>query len=641
MVENSDDELADDDDHEHKPLGWKTIAAAAVLLLLFGVVLFGGIRGCASESAQDAAKREEQEKKEAKEKEKKEKEKQQQEDPKVSFPAVLPNESSIVDQFVKPGHWAVASQQMEARERDFIGRTQTDVEENTVVIPIPNTPFRLQSTRPAALAKGTKKFVDSTFFVPVGSEKIWLSTSFDEGGLGYPRERRTQLQPMLPHQYHFVVLAKEPDRYALIKTLDSVKTPYNGEPGGEDFMRWDRPEDRQYVVDLLPLERDVPLPDNPLMWTSIAYVLWDEVDPEPFTPEQEAALIDWLHWGGQLIINGPDSLDLLKGSFLEPYLPAKSGGPHEIATSDLRTFSDNWMISTRLNPGRPLEPVAPWSGITLVPAAASDKTLFELTGGLLIERKVGRGRIVVSAMQLSERELVNWKSGFESWFNACLLRRPPRRYFQVSDGNASLLWDASAEPSLKDRRLDARLNTRLRYFIRDEGVDTSYHFVRPADGSLGNAGMTVYGGRGLPPNYGGNVPPTGPAEYQPPANAGGIGAWNDFNATASAARGALREAAGVDVPNRAFVVGCLAAYLFVLVPVNWAVFRMLGRVEWAWIAAPLIAIAGTYVVVQRAQLDIGFVRSQTEIGILELQPDHPRAHLARYTATLHVAFDHL
>ena len=49
---------------------------------------------------------------------------------------------------------------------------------------------------------------------------------------------------------------------------------------------------------------------------------------------------------------------------------------------------------------------------------------------------------------------------------------------------------------------------------------------------------------------------------------------------------ALREAAGVEVPNAGFVVLCLATYLAALVPLNWLVFRTLGRVEWAWIAAP-------------------------------------------------------
>jgi hypothetical protein len=121
-------------------------------------------------------------------------------------------------------------------------------------------------------------------------------------------------------------------------------------------------------------------------------------------------------------------------------------------------------------------------------------------------------------------------------------------------------------------------------------------------------------------------------QYRPSQKLGGIGAWSDFSATAEAARTALREAAGVEVPGSDFVVMCLAGYLVALVPVNWAVFKVIGRVEWAWIAAPIIALAGTWIIVQRAQLDIGFVRAQTEIGVLEQQPDHPRAHLSRYTA---------
>jgi hypothetical protein len=95
---------------------------------------------------------------------------------------------------------------------------------------------------------------------------------------------------------------------------------------------------------------------------------------------------------------------------------------------------------------------------------------------------------------------------------------------------------------------------------------------------------------------------------------------------------ALREAAGVDVPGAGFVVMCLAVYLVALVPLNWLIFSTLGRVEWAWIAAPLIAIVSTFTVVNQAQLDIGFVRAQTEIGLLEQQPGHTRAHLSRYTA---------
>ena len=111
-----------------------------------------------------------------------------------------------------------------------------------------------------------------------------------------------------------------------------------------------------------------------------------------------------------------------------------------------------------------------------------------------------------------------------------------------------------------------------------------------------------------------------------------MAAWNDFNDVAKSARETLVRAARIEIPNRAFVIWVMAVYLIVLVPVNWMIFRGLGRVEWAWVAAPLIAIICTGTVIRLAQLDIGFVRLQTELAVAELQGDHPRAHVARYNA---------
>jgi hypothetical protein len=68
------------------------------------------------------------------------------------------------------------------------------------------------------------------------------------------------------------------------------------------------------------------------------------------------------------------------------------------------------------------------------------------------------------------------------------------------------------------------------------------------------------------------------------------------------------------------------------VPVNWLFFKLIGRVEWAWAAAPVIAIIGAFAVVRIAQLDIGFVRSRTEIGVLETSGGYHRGHLTRYIA---------
>ena len=111
----------------------------------------------------------------------------------------------------------------------------------------------------------------------------------------------------------------------------------------------------------------------------------------------------------------------------------------------------------------------------------------------------------------------------------------------------------------------------------------------------------------------------------------GLGAWNDFSPVAQAARAALKNAAGINVPERSFIVWVVVGYLCVLVPANWLIFRFLGRVEWAWIAAPLIAIGCTVVVIHLAQLNIGFARSRNEIAVIEMQPGYSRVHVARYT----------
>ena len=119
----------------------------------------------------------------------------------------------------------------------------------------------------------------------------------------------------------------------------------------------------------------------------------------------------------------------------------------------------------------------------------------------------------------------------------------------------------------------------------------------------------------------------------PPADApGGVAAWNDFSKTANTARKVLIELSKVKVPPASFVLLSLVVYLVALVPMNWLVFHAIGRVEWAWVAAPLIAIAGTMAVVWQAQLDIGFVRARTDVAIIETQGSHTRAHLTRYTS---------
>ncbi len=580
------------------------LAGAVAALLLAGVLTVGPVHdylfGEATPAADDEAKKKEEEKKE------------KLPDFSLSPPVVWPGDPASLAQAVKPGHWTTTSQQMRANYRDFVGESLvTLVDKENDPYPLARTPFAMQSTRSVALSKGTPKNIETTVLVPKVTGQVRLATDLEEHALGgMIRQPPANLTRMPSYQYYFVVLAKEPSQYSYVKTLDSVLVPFDGESEMDDTEDALHYRVKQLAADGGPIE----LSDNALTWTSIAYLLWDEVDPQQLTPEQQRALVDWLHWGGELIVSGPDSLDLLRGSFLQPYLPATSTGSREIGAGDLAALNDGWAIPNRGAPGASLAPQTPWAGIGLK-ARAGAQPLWS-TGGLLVERAVGRGRVIVSAMRLSEWELVNWR-GFQSLFNACVLRRPPRVYRPGYYGDVTLAW---ADEDLADRRLDARLTTNLRYFARDEGVATSYRWIDMADTMAMSYG------------YGGGAPSV-LKEYKAPAGTeGGIGAWNDFSDTSQAARAALREAAGVDVPGASFVVTCLVVYLLALVPLNWFIFHTLGRVEWAWVAAPLIAVVGTYVIVDRARLDIGFVRAQTEIGLVELQPEYDRGHLTRFTS---------
>lgn len=595
-------------------------------LLVLAMLTIGGCGGCRSDNPPSKPEKEEVEK----EKEEGKKEKFETSPLRVLPSSSFFNQDSLDDVLpmslcVKPGHWVASSQEITANHFDFTGRVALHItDQKQRDIPVQGTQFVLRSERPVVLAKERPKNIESLLFVPAVDKKMRVYNELHERRSGVTADEQWYGLNIMPlYQYNFVVLATEPERYSFLKFLDSVQVPFGG------FSEHDVPEKTTVYRVLLPnISERIPLPENSLAWTSIAYILWDEVNPELFTPDQQTALLDWLAWGGQILMNGPDSLDLLAGSFLEPYLPAISVGSRNIDAGDLAELSQGWTIPSGKMFGKPLMPKRPWSGVAL--EIDKKATPLPSTGQLLVERDTGRGRIVVSAMQLSEKELIDWAPHFSGWFNACLLRRPPRKFvqgaFAIDDDpdSVNLVW---ADRDKQDRRLDARLTTGLRYFTRDTGVDTNFQEV-----SLNKFGRT---------------PPVGSKELAKQYFPGGIGGWNDTSAPANAAREVLREAAGVEVPRASFVVICVAVYLVILVPLNWLFFRAIGHVEWAWVVAPLIAVVATFGVVHFARLDIGFVRAQTEVAILELQPAYSRGHLTRFTAlytslatTYDIEFDH-
>lgn len=521
-----------------------------------------------------------------------------------------PGSSRRLDVAIKPGHWT--STVMVARANNFNFRGQLDVamvSNSSQLLPLDDMPFHLRFARPATLPKGQLRNLEFPIFAPVAVPNSRARSVLETASGGTVHEDLTILLRMPAHQYFFVILAKDAGRYQFISSLDSIRAPTGQltEPSMEAHYRLIAPK----------IRREVPLPSQPLAWSSLAYVLWDDIAPDLLDVDQQTSLVDWLHWGGQILISGPDTLDKLRGSFLDPYLPVEGAEVWELTQESLAALdSAPWTRD-----GKALRLTRPWSGQKLKLRAEDTASLISSPDGqpLLVERRVGRGRVVVSAFRLSERDLRDWPC-FDGFFNALLLRRPSRMFGGGGTSPASVKWLNSSQ------LWDPALVTKVRYFSRDErlpkGFPDEYYAERPAYEIKSQAEL-----------FGVN-PQTGMAylETDGPPIGPGVAGWNDFSGTSTLARRAVKQAAGIKVPSAQFVFQFLAIYIAILVPLNWTIFKLLGRVEWAWIAAPFIAVGGAATVLWLAQVNIGFARSRTELAILEVQADYPRAHLTRYTA---------
>ena len=303
---------------------------------------------------------------------------------------------------------------------DFVGELELAVTDNEGrPLPLRASPFELTISRDMALAKGQAKSLESLLFVPPGNPSVWAAYHLNAGGpAGASFEAADPLAGHMPsYQYYFVVLAAVPELYGYLKDRLRLRSSRRA--------AWTTAAEPYYRVAMLGGRR-ASLPSHANQWTSIACVLWDDASPTALEPAQQQAMLDWLHWGGQLILSGPDTLDGLRDSFLAPYLPAIATGTRKLDKNDLAAlggFSGKAI--------RPLAPVRPWSGVRLQKHPQAE--FLPGAGQLLVERRVGRGRIVASAFRLSDREFADWP-GCDEVYNAFLLRRPPRKYVEGSEG---------------------------------------------------------------------------------------------------------------------------------------------------------------------------------------------------------------
>ena len=426
-------------------------AALPVLLALLTVVM-PGCGGCRkSDEAAEKKKKEDV----AKQKKKKPVD--------VSDLETLPSDDTDTRNFVKPGHMVTAWVGARANLEDLRAEFETSVANGSGrPIFIGNTRYHLVTSRPAVLPKGQQKYLETTYFIPVETEKnassVFLQHKLKSVSGGGIVDEASQIAQLLPnYQYLLAVLSANPNAFGYLKQMEAVKPSY-------DELRDDLTPTVYYRVVLPPIREQAPLPSHPLAWTMLAYVLWDGMQPGGMTPSQQTAMIDWLHWGGQLIVSGPGSLDQLAGSFLDPYLPAVAGRTVELGSAAFEELNQTWALTRRKTNERlslKVQETSPIVGVRLQPRPGAE--LLAGTGSLVVERRVGRGRVVVTSFPLTHPDVVNWGS-FDSFLNACIFRRPSRRFTAAQYGAVRVKW-ASSNMGVNN----PLFLTATRYFTRDVG----------------------------------------------------------------------------------------------------------------------------------------------------------------------------
>lgn len=326
----------------------------------------------------------------------------------------------------KLGHWYTSSSLTIANNYNFEGSLSAQpIDGSNRPVLIPATDYYLTTTRPVALPKAEWKNLESSVYLPprdisVKAATIGYSLNGRAGGLNLFPGMIDSTRLMLPYQYHIVLMSNRPDSYKYLELTDT-------------FRLRDQAREIAPFYLLIPTQpgKPLPLPANALNMTTIAYLIWDDYDPSLLDEAHQTAILDWLHFGGQLILSGPDCLDKLQTSFLADYLPAHFDGSRNLTNQDLEELNANWALpgKTKQDAKRTLQisDQVPLLGVVFKPH--DDANFVDGTGEIVIERRIGRGRIVATAFPLNAPVVRKWRS-LKSFLNGALLRRPPPTFRQ-------------------------------------------------------------------------------------------------------------------------------------------------------------------------------------------------------------------
>lgn len=547
--------------------------------------------------------------------------------PAMAYPA----DRNIGAAAVKPGHWTTASQSLRSNQSDVRGelRSQASMRIMDDQFEQVGTKKTGISSRPVVLPKGQMRRFEYRIRIPIpistSQTKVSLNSQFVPRSGGLFDSGLQKFEVMKGTEYFFIVLSSRTEQFAKLQNAD-----WTGSPGDELFEH-DRVSNYRmvfpHVDDLLPL------PETMLDMTNTSVILWDNLSEDALTPLQQTAILDWIRFGGRLIVNGSDAAEAMANTKLAGLLPLAPTGNVELSHEGAEELMRQWSVPTDRSLEKQIEFLKSESSrIALDGQLHPDASPIDKTGSLILKRRVGRGTVIQSRFDLTEPWIDSWDS-YQSFVNGVILGRPPRQLTADTETSNAAFTSADFsrnrgngdEDDLEgdeeyfgmgftqtfvgtNLQTDPAVNTDLRLASRDAAF-------RGGDSKFAGGKLT--------------------SKYDPYSRVDpltGISAWSDTSETMQMFQGTLTDEAGIEIPGSSLVIKSLAWYLIVLVPLNYLIFRILGRLEYAWLAVPVIAIGGAAFAARQAQLDIGFARSNTELALVEAHAGYPRAHVARMIA---------
>lgn len=529
--------------------------------------------------------------------------------------------AAVETNFVKPGHWYQGNSKLKANYDDeSLNANLTVVNVVGKRVPFTAGQPHIEFNRSLSLAKGQEKNIRLRFFQPevavTGNDPTenpniaaQLVLALSQRSIGTSiLEKSFPNKILYGYQYNIVSISRDPSRYTFWRKQDCILWPSLSRMSDERIAP-------HRIIDLKEDEVAAQFPDRLYAMTSISHLVINDASISILSPEQKEAVQDWLRFGGTIILNGPEAIGGIESSFLKELAPLNNTSNSTISVEEIAPLRTTWSVKQvggeriLFSPAKPIAKLAGQlsDGASWVEFEGEGNQMESLEG-LVAERLVGQGRIVMTTFPMTDSAFLSWPS-YSSFIHNVVLRKPRRA---VTKGvEADTLYDGE----FAGTEQNPVHSTRLRLWARDldPTMTQSSKVIAPKEVTKLPSGLGL----------------TTPIKT---IKRSSLGAWNSESLVLRNARTSLQESSGITVPRINTIIKLLIGYLVVLVPLNWMVFRLVGRVELAWLAAPIIAIVGAFVVARSVQLDVGFSRSQTVQGFLELHQGYSRGMLSQYTA---------